>query len=256
MKNSYELHGRALKVHFDKFSHSLLAATNSSYNSTGPQQPNYPYAQSSMSQGDMFSNASSQPTSRSSSPPIPTLLINPLTNGHQNGQVQQPAPSSIAGFNDQMARQFLKPVEIPFSLSLPSQSSLPLALSSIAPPVSTDSSLTPTSASSTLAKPLLSINTRDHPNRIVIPPPFSSTNPFSPMHRIPLMTPSMPAFTLRVGAHGSAMTPPVYHETFSPGAGAFSPDGNNGSGRLWNQGGSKAPGMLSFVASFLWHRLY
>ena len=61
--------------------------------------------------------------------------------------------------------------------------------------------------------------------RISMPPPYPFTGgPMSPMQsrmmaQLPLMTPSMPAFTL--GAYPS--TPPLYPQMFSPGLGAFSP---------------------------------
>lgn len=79
--------------------------------------------------------------------------------------------------------------------------------------------------------------------RIAMPPPYPFAsgsiaspfaNPLSPgtyqnprMAGLPMMTPSMPAFTL--GAL-SQMTPPLFPQLFSPGLGSFSPGGMYGGG--------------------------
>lgn len=131
-------------------------------------------------------------------------------------------PSSIPPPPMQMQQQpFIPPP--PFSLHFPPAS----AFASIPPPggfadrredstTSTDLSQTPIAPTTNPKAPL---------GRISMPPPYPFPGgPMSPlqsrmMAQLPLMTPSMPAFTL--GAFPS--TPPLYPQMFSPGLGTFSP---------------------------------
>lgn len=171
LETRYDYNGRALKVHFDKFSGTP----------SGQPSPSSVYA-------------------------------------------QQPQPSFVAqnpydlGYRDQRQQPSYYSQEPPPPMSTrPSRPPSPDGVKSTSAAPST----APSTTSSPLVRAQASPPTRiTLPSRIAMPPPYPFAGPLSPVHgRLPLMTPSMPAFTL--GAF--PQTPPLYPQFFSPGLGPFSP---------------------------------
>lgn len=211
----YDYNGRALKVHFDKFSHSPSTQSSPSMYPMQPPQssmqyvPQHPYDDGhrdslmpvSFQQEDLRRSQD-----RHHQPTVSNGDGNADVNGSDNrpdGENRPSSPTHTSGH--------------------------PSSLSSEGPDV----------AASKAASP---------PGRITMPPPYPFAGPLSPLQGryMTPMTPSMPAFTL--GAF--PQTPPLYPQFFSPGLGPFSPPmgathfGHGGGGHFMNA----APGLSLSIA--------